>query len=134
MTAGQRVARLPFQVLSSVYVLMLYAQPTLMGLFLGGDFDRLADHALVGGLAAGTALFLAGASVLAWRPGGLPGGVVVASGMLFVATGVQVGAGYSRNLGLHVPMGVTLAAGGLALAYQAWRPRPAPAPPAVRAR
>ena len=126
MTAGRRFARLPFQVLTSVYVLMLYVQPTLIGLFLGGDFDRLSDHALVGGLAVATALVLAASSVLAWRPGGLPGGVVVASGMLFVGTGVQIGAGYSRNLGLHVPLGVTLAAGGLALAYQAWRPRPDP--------
>jgi hypothetical protein len=118
-----RLATLPFRVMTSVLVLVTWVQPLLIGLFLGGDFDRLGEHATVGGVVAAAGLGLVATSIPAWRPGGWPPGVILASVVLFLASGIQVGSGYERNLGLHVPLGVALAAGGLALAHWAWHPR-----------
>jgi laccase len=47
---------------------------------------------------------------------------------------VQIVAGYQRNLGVHVPLGVALAAAGLGVAVRAWLPvRSRPDPPATGA-
>ena len=51
----------------------------------------------------------------AWRPGGLPGWVVAVGAAMVVGAVVQIAAGYQRNLGVHVPLGVTLAAAGLSV-------------------
>jgi len=114
--------RWPLRGLATLLVLMLWAQPLLIGLFLGGDFDRLAAHALVGGMTVGLTFLLFLAAVLAWRPGGLPGWVVAVAGAMTVGAVVQIAAGYERNLGVHVPLGVALAGAGVALAVRAWWP------------
>ena len=132
-SAARRAAALPFQVMTSVVVLLTWAQPVLIGLFLGGDFDRLGDHSLVGTLVPAAGMALVATSVLAWRPGGWSPVVVLYGLALFLASGVQVGAGFDRNLGVHVPLGVALAAGGLALAHWAWHPGRAAADAARRA-
>jgi hypothetical protein len=114
--------RWPLRGAATLLALMLWAQPLLIGLFLGGDFDRLAAHALVGGMAVGLTILLFLAAVLAWRPGGLPGWVVAVAGAMTVGAVVQIAAGYQRNLGVHVPLGVALAGAGVALAVRAWWP------------
>jgi hypothetical protein len=109
--------------MTSAYLLLVWAQPVLVGLFLAGDFSKLAAHAAVGGVVIVAAMGLVATAVLAWRPGGWPAWPIVASGALFLATGIQLGAGYERNLGVHVPLGVALASAGLGLAGWAWSPR-----------
>ena len=101
---------------------MLWTQPLLMGLFLAGDFDKLAVHAAVGGGLAAVTLVQFFTVIPAWRPGGLPGWVVAVGAAMVVGAGVQIAAGYERNLGLHLPLGVTLAAAGLSIAVRAWWP------------
>lgn len=100
----------------------LWTQPLLIGLFLGGDFDKLAVHAAVGGVLTGLAMIQFLVSVPAWRPGGLPGWVVAVSAAMWVGAIVQIAAGYQRNLGLHLPLGVALAAAGTSVAIRAWLP------------
>ena len=91
---------------------MVWSQPLLIGLFLGGDFDKLAahaalgrrdlaaiDHAAVPGRGAGLATRWAARLGGGGRPRPWSVGAVV-----------QIAAGYQRNLGLHVPLGVALAA------------------------
>lgn len=107
---------------------LIWTQPLLMGLFLGGDFDKLTAHATVGGVLAGLAMIQFVAAVPAWRPGGLPGWVAAVGAAMVVGALVQVVAGYQRNLGLHLPLGVALAVAGTSVAVRAWLPtRPAPA-------
>ncbi len=117
-----RIARWPLRVIASVLVLLLWAQPLLIGLFLGGDFDKLAAHGTTGGILAGITLIQLIAVIPAWRPGGLPGWTVAVCAAMAVGAIVQVAAGFQRNLGLHVPLGVTLAAAGIAVAVRAWWP------------
>jgi len=126
------VWRWPLRGLATLLVLMLFAQPLLIGMFLGGDFDKLAAHALVGGMLVGLTTLLFFGAVLAWRPGGLPGWVVAVAGAITVGAVVQIAAGYQRNLGLHVPLGVALAGAGVALAVRAWWPTQADRQPAQR--
>ena len=92
--------------------ILLWTQPLLIGLFLGGDYDKLAAHLAVGGVLVSLMLLQFLASVPAWRPGGLPGWVVAVCAAMAVGGVVQIAAGFQRNLGLHVPLGVTLAAAG----------------------
>ncbi|MET0863825.1 MAG: hypothetical protein ABWZ98_05785 [Nakamurella sp.] len=114
--------RWPLRVVAGLLAVMLWTQPLLIGLFLAGDFDKLAAHALVGGLLVGMTFILFAAAVLAWRPGRLPGWVVAVAGAMWVGGLVQIAAGYQRNLGLHLPLGVALAAAGTGLAVRAWWP------------
>ena len=102
--------------------LLIWTQPLLIGLFLGGDFTKLAVHATVGGVVTGLAMIQFLVSVPAWRPGGLPGWVAAAGAAMWVGTIVQIVAGYQRNLGLHLPLGVALALTGTGIAVRAWLP------------
>ncbi len=114
--------RSPLRVAAPLVTALLWTQPLLIGLFLAGDFDRLAVHATVGGVLV-LAVFLQFAlSVPAWRPGGMPGWAVAVAAAMVAGAVVQIAAGYQRNLGLHVPLGVTLAAAGAAVTIAAWLP------------
>ncbi len=101
---------------------MLWTQPLLIGLFLAGEFDRLAAHATVGGILVLVVFIQFLLSIPAWRPGGLPGWVVAVCAAMVTGAGVQIAAGYQRNLGLHVPLGVALVATGTAITLAAWLP------------
>ena len=106
--------------------MLLWTQPLLIGLFLGGDFDKLAAHAAVGGVLVALTLRAVPASVpglAAGRPARLGGRGRARP--WWPAAVVQIAAGYQRNLGLHVPLGVALAAAGLSVAIRAWWPSPA---------
>jgi len=114
--------RWPLRIASATLALLGCAQPLLIGLFLGGDFDKLTAHAAVGGIFTGLSFILFLTSVPAWRPGGLPGWVVAVSAAVWVGSIVQIAAGYQRNLGVHLPLGVALVAAAVAVAAQSWLP------------
>jgi hypothetical protein len=116
--------RWPLRVIATFMTILLWTQPLLIGLFLGGDYDKLAAHLAVGGVSVSLMLLQFLASVPAWRPGGLPGWVVAVCAAMAAGGVVQIAAGFQRNLGLHVPLGVTLAAAGLGVAIRAWWPSP----------
>ncbi|PRX45391.1 hypothetical protein B0I33_10954 [Prauserella shujinwangii] len=101
--------------LSTVGVL---AQPVLAGGYLSGEFDFLGYHAA--NASAIMALLLAQVIVavcyaVAGRGSALP---LVLSGVLFAAATVQTGMGYSRQLAVHIPLGVLLVL--LALGLCGW--------------
>jgi hypothetical protein len=120
--------RWPLRAVSILMIVLLFTQPLLIGLFLGGDFDKLAAHAAVGGIAVAMTMVQFATAVLAWRPGGLPGWVVTVAAAMTVGAVVQIAAGYQRNLGLHVPLGVALAAADLLVLGRAWWPTRASGP------
>jgi len=117
--------RWPLRIVATGMTVLLWTQPLLIGLFLGGEYDKLAAHLTVGGILVALTLVQFLASVPAWRPGGLPGWVVAVCAAMVAGGVVQIAAGFQRNLGLHLPLGVALAATGLAVAIRAcWPARP----------
>jgi hypothetical protein len=117
-------------VVITVNLLAVLAQPVLAGLYLTGDVDAIGVHGLIGSLLAVVALVVVAvalAYVLAGR-GRL--WVLPAAVLLFLAVGFQIGAGYARQLELHVPLGVTIVVTSVLLAGWVWTPSAArPRPP-----
>lgn len=106
----------------TVHLVAVLSQPVWVGLFLTGDVDAIAVHGTIGSLLAAWGLLTIGV-VLAYVLGGRgPLWVLPVAVGHFLAVGYQVGAGYGRNLGLHVPMGVALTLVAAALAVWAWSP------------
>ena len=104
------------------HLVAVLAQPVLAGRYLTGDVDAMKAHGLIGSLMAlGAMVLIAGA--LAYVVGGrgrlwvLP--VMV---LLFLAEGFQIGMGYSRQLHLHVPLGVAIVVTAVLLAAWVWTP------------
>ena len=96
-----------------VTTVLLWTQPLLIGLFLGGEFDKLAAHAAVGGILVLVVLHPVPASVPAWRPGGLPGWVVaVCAAMVAGAASCRSLPATSATSACTSRSGVTLAATG----------------------
>lgn len=106
----------------TVHLVGVLFQPVLAGRFLTGDVDAIGTHGTIGTALAGVGLVVI-AATLAYVIGGrgriwvLPVAVV-----LFLADGLQIGMGYSRNLTLHIPLGVAIVVGSVLLAVWAWSP------------
>ena len=103
-------------------VLLLVAvasQPVTMGLYLSGRYPMMSWHSLVGSMIAALALVAAGLALLYAVAGGRPWTVPAAIG-LFLACGFQIGMGYARTLGVHVPLGVAVVSGSLLLTVWSW--------------
>ncbi|TWF78660.1 hypothetical protein FHX44_114583 [Pseudonocardia hierapolitana] len=104
------------------HLVAVLAQPVLAGRYLTGDVDAMKAHGLIGSLMALVAMVLI-AGALAYVVGGrgrlwvLP--VMV---LLFLAEGFQIGMGYSRQLHLHVPLGVAIVVAAVLLAAWVWTP------------
>jgi hypothetical protein len=111
------------RVLLVPYAALLVAQPVLAGRFLEGSFEALKPHGDIGGGLIPLTWMVLIAAVLTWRPGRLGAFPLVASGLLSVLMIVQVTAGYSRALGVHLPLGVAIVATGIAMLGWAWSPR-----------
>jgi hypothetical protein len=123
-----------FRVIVTAHCALILVQAGLAGRYLSGGFDSISIHSANAGL-----LFLLGVTQLVtagvlWRRGRGPAWPVGASALVLFAEVLQIGAGYSQNLGLHVPLGVTLFGVTAALTGWAWSARSgAVAPRASRA-
>lgn len=102
------------------------AQPLLAGAFLNGEADAMLVHGPLGsGLVAVTMFLLAPAALLFLVPGKGSYWPLVVAVLLFFAEGLQVGMGHSRQLGIHIPLGVAIVGTSVALVWHlvAWRYR-----------
>jgi hypothetical protein len=121
-TRRPRVTLWTLRVLFSVHLVAVLAQPVLAGRYLTGDVDAIKAHGLIGSLLALVAMSLI-AGALAYVVGGrgqlwvLPVTVLV-----FLAEGFQIGMGYSRQLQVHVPLGVAIVVTAVLLAAWIWTP------------
>lgn len=110
-----------FRVLSTLLAFGLAAQPVLAGAFLSGNYSALQSHGIVGGLLFVPAFFLMIAAVLLWRQGRISAWPVPITVAVLFAISLQLGFGYSRNLAVHLPLGVGLVVCAVLLAVWAWR-------------
>lgn len=96
-------------------------QPVLAGSFMSGNYDALTEHGRNGGsMIMVTFLALIAAAIHAIAGSRLwPVGLHL---VLLVAITMQVAVGHSRNLALHIPLGVALVAVMVWLAVWAWLP------------
>ncbi|WP_109507482.1 hypothetical protein [Nocardioides speluncae] len=101
--------------------LMAAVQPVLAGSFMSGNYDALTVHSGVGG-----SMFLVTAlALLAVVAHGAAGSRLWPVGLhvlLLVAVIMQIAVGSTRNLALHIPLGVALVAVMVWLAIWAWLP------------
>ena len=118
----------PWWLLRAVFTLQAvdaFLQPVFEGRFLSGDFPMLAAHrtnASVVGVLAFVGVLVA---ILAWRIGRAPGTTAMVSAGLTTAVVLQVFLGYSRNLGVHIPLGVLIVGLSGVLAWWSWTHGPA---------
>lgn len=109
----------PWRVALLLFTVTVASQPVTIGLYLSGRYPMIDWHGRLGSAAAAVALLVVALSVAYAVAGGrvwvVPVGVV-----LFLATGIQIGQGYARNLGLHVPLGVAVVTGAILLTAWSW--------------
>ena len=117
-----RVSLWTLRTLLTLFLLAVLAQPVLAGMFLTGDVDAIGVHgtnATVLGLVAIVVIGVSVAYVLAGR-GTL--WVLPVSVGLFFAVVLQIVVGYSRQLELHVPLGVTIVVTSVLFTAWSWTP------------
>ncbi len=119
---GPRVTLWLLRAAVSIFLLAVLAQPVLAGLYLAGDVDALGVHALNASAVILLSMVVAVASLLFTTIGRgrfWPLPVAVA---LFLVAGFQTGMGYSRQLALHIPLGVAIVTAAVLLGIAVWRP------------
>lgn len=119
---GPRITLWPLRIVITVHLLMVLAQPWLAGQFLAGDVDSIAVHGLIGSLLAAVGLVVIATTLLYVLGGRGKLWAAPVAVALFLADGIQIGAGYARNLSLHIPLGVTIVVVSVLLAAWVWSP------------
>jgi hypothetical protein len=112
-----------FRAVVTLAALSLVVQAALAGGFLAGHFDMLALHRDGSTVAVIIGLATSVAGVLVWRPGRGPLWPAMASLVFLVVLVAETLLGYTRMLGMHVPLGVLMTAVLALLLMWVWRPR-----------
>ncbi len=118
-----------FLVLTSVQAVLVLVQATLAGRFLTGNGSALALHEAIGTeviTSVGLAQVLV--AVLMWRPGWGSWIPIIISLLVFVDVTFQIGWGFERQLGLHIPNGLAIFGAQFLLATLTLRDRRARSP------
>jgi hypothetical protein len=104
-----------------VHAAVVVGQPFLAGRYLGGDVDSLAIHGLNGSLLP-LLTMIQGAAALAYVwPGGGRVWPFLCTFTLFFAEGIQIGLGHTRDLAIHLPLGVAIVIGQVLLTVWLFR-------------
>ena len=127
----------PLRVAVLLHAALILAQAAFAGQFLGGDAAWVRVHEANAGIIQLTAFVQLILAILVWRPGRGPGWPALASLALLLAEELQMGFGYARLLGLHVPLGVAIFGTTVAMLVgtrrltRAEEPEPRPQPQAT---
>ncbi|MPY98712.1 MAG: hypothetical protein GEU97_12095 [Actinophytocola sp.] len=120
---GHRLTLLALRATVALSTACVLAQPVLAGGYLSGRFDFLGYHETNADIIS-TVLLVQAIAATAYLVGGRGSAVpLLITGVQFFATFVQLGMGYSRQLAVHIPLGVLLVI--LALHVCVWVFRPA---------
>lgn len=121
-----RVTRVLLILVLFVHAALAVAQPLLAGMYLNGEFDAIGVHGIVGSALSGWVMVQLLVAVLFWRPGRGPWWPALATAALLFLEGLQLGMGYSGQLAVHIPLGVAIVGGTVAMFVWSlvWRPTP----------
>ena len=111
-----------------LHALAVAAQPLLAGAYLNGHLDAIGIHAGVASAVVLLALIQLVLTLLYRLVGGGPWWPCCASLAILVLEVVQVTMGYQRQLGIHIPLGVTVVGGVIAMFAVFLRTGRAPTP------
>lgn len=117
---GPRLTLWLLRVTATVLAGLALLQPMLAGWYLSGDYDALGVHDSNAGFVAGAVMAGFVATLLYWLPGQGRGWPVLVPVVLFGALVFQFGAGYNRELGLHIPLGVGIVTVSVLFALWSW--------------
>lgn len=117
---GPRATLWLLRVTATVQAALAVLQPVLAGWYLSGDYDALGVHDSNAGFLAFAVMGTFVGSLLYWLPGHGRGWPVLVPVALFAALVFQFGAGYNRELALHIPLGVGIVATSVLFAVWAW--------------
>jgi hypothetical protein len=121
-TRRPRVSLWTLRFLLTGHLGAVLAQPVLAGRYLTGDVDAMAVHGLVGSLLSLVAMALIAGAIAFVLGGRGQLWVLPVTVLLFLGEGYQIGIGYSRQLHLHVPLGVAIVVAAVLLAAWVWTP------------
>ncbi len=110
------------RIITLIHAVMCIAQPITMGQYLAGNLDILTWHGVVGDGIVFLSLLMIMIAVLYAIAGGRVW-IAVLAPTLFLVEGFQVGMGWARQLGIHVPLGVGVVVLSVLLAIVVWLPR-----------
>jgi hypothetical protein len=113
------------RLLVTVQAVDTFLQPVLAGRFLSGDFGMLSLHRQNGTYAGGLSVGVTVVALVAWRVSRVPGRIVFGLVLLGPIAGLQIYLGFTRTLGIHVPLGVALVALSGWLVVWVWTHHPA---------
>jgi hypothetical protein len=124
-----RVGRTALRVVGTLHALLALSQAFSIGQYLDGSYALLRVHATAAGILMLVAAALGVVGVLYAVAGGRIWVAVVCC-LFYFSEGVQTGMGYSRHLGIHIPLGVAIVAAALLVGGWSWtraagRPRTA---------
>lgn len=120
-----RPSLLSLRITAALQSLLMLAQTALAGGFLGGHFDMLKMHGVLGRVIVVVALLMAVAAFFVRRSGG-PRTVLPASVVVVLALIAQMVLGLNRSVASHVLLGVVLVS---AVAVLSQRAMTTPLPP-----
>ncbi|MEV6494017.1 hypothetical protein AB0M20_36140 [Actinoplanes sp. NPDC051633] len=120
---ARRPAHWPIVLLRALAVLVLlqvFLQAVLAGGFITGKVTFLGLHSANGVFLVLSSMALPVAAVLLVRPGRGPWWPIVFGVVLWLLIGVQVGIGFARLVGLHIPIGMAIMALSAGLTWWAF--------------
>lgn len=109
------------RILAPLHALLAIMQPLTMGQYLSGQYQALEMHSIFGHLLTVAALLLGPVAILYAVAGGRAW-IAIVTAPLFFIEGFQVGMGYARLLGVHVPLGVGVVTLAILLAIAVFLP------------
>jgi hypothetical protein len=109
---------------AGVHAVAICLQPVFAGVYLNGSPSGLRMHEPIGLGIAFLGLFQLLVATIWWRSGGRWTAPVV-SLLIIAGEVVQISMGYSRQLAIHIPLGIALVAGTVAFAVWTIRERQA---------
>jgi hypothetical protein len=110
------------RVVAVTHAVAVCLQPVLAGSYLDGSAAAVRIHEPIGLGVAFLCLSQLLTATIYWRSGGR-GWTVPLTLATLAAEAVQIAMGYSHNLVLHIPLGITLV--GTTIAFAVWTCRPA---------
>jgi hypothetical protein len=107
------------RVATTVLALATIAQPLFIGRYLDGDYDAIRWHSANAFLLVLLTTVVGVVALVWWLRGGRPWPFVLLV-LLWFLVGLQLGTGYARSLSIHIPLGVAIVTGTIALAVWSW--------------